>query len=279
MTSALPILEAAQAGFVHLRENARESLIPAAITALVGAGIQCVIWSSPGWALPLALLSVFVSVPFLAGQYRRALGLGPCALQLGADEACLAGAVGAVYFFFGILMIIGLFLVVIAATIGLMASGVDLRSVPQEPQALLEAIGPRGVFVLLVCASPLLFAVIWVNARLICYGAASIDQKRIMAFSTWGWTKGSALRIFAAILVLSLPLALGVGVAQGAASAILLGIGGEPEALIASRPVPVFLYAWITQFISLFLLAGPLAGQAAFLYRGFNPAREEPAMS
>lgn len=279
MSNALPIFDAAQAGFIHLRETARESLIPAALTALAGAVVQFMILGSPAWALPLGLLSVFISVPFLAAHYRRALGLGPCALRLGADEAHLAGALWAIYFFLLIVGVIGLFLVIIASAIGMAAVGVDAGSVPQEPQAMLEAIGPRGMLVLLLCLAPLLAAMIWINARLICFGAASIDQKRIMAFSTWSWTKGAALRILAAIIALALPLALGVGVAGGAAGAALLGIGGEPAALIASRPVPVFLYALTTQFASLFLLAGPLAGQAAFLYRGFSPARREGAVS
>lgn len=280
MASSLPILEAARAGFIHLRETLRESLIPAAITAAAAAGLQVLIWSSPGWVLLLVLASAFVTVPFLAGQYRRALGLsGGSGLRLGGDEARLAGATAAVYFFFVILMVIGGFLVLIASTIGLVASGVDLQSAPQEPQALLAAIGPRGLIVLAVCAAPLIGAMIWISARLVCYGAASIDRQQIMTFSTWSWTKGSALRIVLAAVALGLPLALGANLAQGTAGALLLGPGVSPSDAIARAPLPVAVFAFISNFASLILLAGPMAGQAAFLYRGLCPLERSDSIN
>lgn len=269
--NALPIFEAARAGFIHLRENLRESLVPAAITALVGAGLQCLAFASPAWAPLLGLAGFFVAVPFLAGQYRRALGQGGAALRLGGDEANLAGATLAIGFFQMILLVIGGFFALLAASIGLMAIGLDLKGLSQDPKALLEAIGPSGSMILLVCLMPLLAAWVWISTRLICYGAASIEQKRVMAFSTWGWTKGAATRIFSAGLLLAFPLALGVFVTESAASALILGFGAEPDKMFASRPVPVFLETAIEQFAGLVLLSGPLAGQAAFLYRGFNP--------
>ena len=269
--NSLPIFEAARAGFIHLRENLRASLIPALITALAGAFLQFLVWQSPGWALFLPLASALVSVPFLAGQYRRALGLGGAGLRLGDDEASLAGATLAIGFFTAILLVIGGFFALIAASIGLMAIGLDPKALSQEPQAFLKAIGPSGSLVLLLCLTPLIVALAWVNARLVCFGAASIAHKRIMAFSTWGWTKGSASRIFSAGLLLAFPLAIGVIITTATARAVLLGFGAEPAEMFASRPVPAFLASAIEQFAGLVLLSGPMAGQAAFLYRGFNP--------
>ncbi len=275
MTSTFPILDAAQAGFVHLRENLRESLVPAAITAFPVAGLQYLAWTSPSWALLTLPIGAIAVVPFIAGQYRRALDLGPCALRLGGDEMRLAGAMAAVAFFFGIVAAIGLFLVLIAAAIGLMASGVDLSALPNDPQALQQALGPKGISVLLACATPLLVTIIWVGARLISMGPATLDQGRIMAFSTWSWTKGSALRIVAAQYALRVPLGIGVLVVQSAAGALLLGIGVKATALVASHPVQVFLFGLVMTFTKLILLEGPSAGQAAFLYRGFNPLARE----
>lgn len=270
--NALPVFEAARAGFIHLRENFRESLFPALITALAGAFLQFLVWKSPGLALLLPLASAMVGVPFLAGQYRRALGLGGAALRLGGDEASLAGATLAIGFFTLIIVVIGGFFALIAASIGLMAIGVDIKALSQEPQAFLKAIGPSGSLLLLFCLVPLIVALIWINGRLVCFGAASVTRKRIMAFSTWGWTKGSALRIVAAGLLLGFPLALGVMITFTAARALLLGFGAEPAEMFASHPVPAFLSSVIEQFAGLVLLSGPMAGQAAFLYRGFNPS-------
>lgn len=269
---SLPVFEAARAGFIHLRENFRESLIPAAISAAMGAGLQCLAFASPAWALPLGLAGYFVAVPFLAGQYRRALGLGGAALRLGGDEASLAGATLAIGLFTVIVVVIGGFFALIAASIGLMGIGVDMKALSQEPQAFLNAIGPSGTLLLLLCLAPLIMALIWINARLVCFGAASVTRKRIMAFSTWGWTKGSVSRIIAAGLLLGFPLAIGVMITFTTARALLLGFGAEPAEMFASRPVPVFLASAIEQFAGLVLLSGPMAGQAAFLFRGFNPS-------
>ena len=269
---SLPVFEAARAGFIHLRENLRESLIPALITALAGAFFQLLVWQSPGWAFLLPLISALVCVPFLAGQYRRAQGLGGAALRLGGEEASLAGATLAIGLFTVIIVVIGGFFALIAASIGLMAIGVDIKALSQEPQAFLKAIGPSGSLLLLFCLAPLIVALIWINARLVCFGAASLTHKRVMAFSTWSWTKGSALRIFAAGLLLGFPLAIGVMITFTTARALLLGFGAEPAEMFASRPVPAFLASAIEQFAGLVLLSGPMAGQAAFLYRGFNPS-------
>lgn len=277
MPNSLPILEAARAGFIHLRENFRASLLPAAITAAAGALLSMLIWQSPGLALVLTIATGAISIPYVAGQYRRALGLGPIGLQLGADELRLLGAMLAINFFYLIVLVIGGFLAIIFSTIGLISVGVNVQSAPQEPQAMLEALGPRGLIVLAVCMTPLIGAMIWIGARLICYGPATVAHRQIMVFSTWDWTKDCALRIVLAIMALVLPLALGVGLAQGLAGALLLGPGANPAELAASQPLAVLAAQFINDFAALVLLAGPLAGQAAFLYRGLCPLEREEA--
>ena len=45
----------------------------------------------------------------------------------------------------------------------------------------------------------------WVWVRIFTYPAATVAERRVQVFSTWRVTKGHAWRIFAAVVLLSLP--------------------------------------------------------------------------
>lgn len=270
MDGKVPIIETAQFGFKHLRDTAQPSAIAAAIIAAPSALCVWAAQQDPAnvvAAIGLSILAGLLQLPFAAAHYRVSARSEPLRLGLGGDEARLLGASIALGFFNFIIFVIGGFFTIILMGVLLAGSGIQMPQDPgTTPQELFEALGLRGVSLLVLSLLPLLVALVWVSVRLILVGAATIGERRVLVFETWSWTKGNFLRLLGAVLLLAVPLLLG---AQVIASGAEMLAGGSAE---SPAPAPLGLAAtYVGLLASLFLVSGPLAGQAGYFFRGLKP--------
>ena len=151
---------------------------------------------------------------------------------------------------------------------------VDLGSVaPGDEAAMLEAFGaifkgPGGPY-LIAIALGLGGFIIWLSLRLFLMNAATIAEGRIMAFSTWRWTKGDTLRILAAAMMVLFPIALVIGLALAVLGHVL-GTSGFADAVsnffagAGAEPVPGSRrYRPLGVSVPWFAAPGPGSGKAA----------------
>jgi len=270
MSGKVPIIETVRFGFKHLRETAQPSALAAALT---GVPVALCVWAAERnannffLAIGLSLLGGLLQLPFAAAHYRVSTRGEPLRLAFGGDEARLVGASVALGFFNAIVIVIGGFLTLILMIALLIGAGLDL---PQDqgatPEEFSAALGPRGFAIAGLTVLPLLLGLLWISMRLLLVGAATIGERRMLVFETWSWTKGNALRLLAAVALLIVPLLLAAQLITFGAETLA---GGSPE---EPAPAPLAIAAaYVGVFASLFLLTGPLAGQAGYFYRGLKP--------
>ncbi|MEJ0024227.1 MAG: hypothetical protein WDN76_13055 [Alphaproteobacteria bacterium] len=275
----LPIMESARAGFTFMRASLR-TVAPAAVMFSAVAALSAIAAPPPGAApgagavsLLLTVVSVMFGLGYTAFLYRLALrndASGYFGLKIGKDESNLLGATLVVGFFFMIIAVLGIVIFSIAMMPAAEQANVDLRGIaPDDEAAVLQAFGeifkgPGAPYLITLGAALGAFA-IWLSLRLFLVNVATIAEGRIMAFSTWSWTKGDTLHILAAALVVIFPIALPIGLGVGVLGAAL-GFG------VAGAAIVTFLQA-LAQ--NLFLVPA-LAGLSAFLYRGLRPPEVEP---
>ena len=279
MDGKLPILETVKFGWRHFRATLAAGAIVAALVAIpaglidwaaaranaAGQGLLGLLWFIP---------ALFIDIPVVAAHYRQVLRGGPVRVAVGRDEALLAGVTAVLLFFFLIVGVIGLFLPSILAGVVLGAVGVAPPAPGATPQDLIASLGPAGASALLLVMAPLLLALIWLGARLILARPASLAEGRVLAFETWAWTKGNALRIVGAVLLLGLPLTLAALAAGELVASLLLGQGEARETAVVGYQGAAALI--LGNFLQLWLVAGPLAAQAAYFYRGLRPGGHAP---
>jgi hypothetical protein len=168
-------------------------------------------------------------------------------------------------FFFLIVFVLGVVIFSIALVPAAEQANVDLREItPGDEAALLQAFGEifkgPGAPYLIVLGLAFVAFLFWLNLRLFLVNVATIAEGRIMAFSTWRWTKGDALRILAASLIVLFPIQAPIWLAVGVLASAL-------GSSVAGVAILTFLQA-VAQ--NLFLVPA-LSGLSAFLYRGLRP--------
>lgn len=275
----VPILESVRAGYAFARASWRTYAPAAVLTAALFALTETfgtthdrpnaldLVFSMGSFAASLAL-SAFL---FRLAQRQDASGF--YGLKFGKDELNLLGAMIVVGFFFLIVLVVGVVVLSVALAVAAPAAGVDLETLGADPaaaQAGLVAIftGPSGWLAWLVMGA-LLALFFWLAARLALSSAATVGEGKIMAFSTWDWTRGNAFRILATLFASAFPIGLVIGFVTGFIGAAL-GVGTSPEGMtgpIASRAVVQFLSA-LGQFL---VLTPVLAGVTSHLYNGLRP--------
>lgn len=278
----VPILECVREGFSFLARDWRVILPVALIGAAGLAPLQ--VWAETataandgGGRLMASVLAVLVQIPVLAAFFRRALSRGaePLALRAGADEMNLAGATAALGFFFFIVLIVGV--IFISTALAALASGSaeqleSLKGLPTEEAARRfgEALGAEGQAVLVVLMLSLAGLVLWLSARLAVAYPATIASQRIMAFSTWNWTKGNVGPVMAALL---LTVVIGVGLAvlvNMAPVALLAAIFGA-EAVKTVGSLPNWIATYLGAAAGLMFFYAPYTATTAYLYQGLRP--------
>jgi hypothetical protein len=253
-----PVGAAITAGVDFARANLA-AVAPAAALVLAANLLAGALFG--GNVAPVLVTSILVGISYQAFLLRLAVRgdrSGLLGLKLGGDELRLLGVMGATFLPLLLLVIGGAIVLTSAATITASQSGIDLSKVTDraEMDALMQAelSGPHGVFIWTIFGV-LFAAALYVVARLSIAPPATIGEGRMLAYSTFPWTRGNALRIIAALA----PFAI----LSGLASLIL-------SSAASLGPLGIVLQVAVTFVVSV-ALAPAQAGVTAFLYRGFRP--------
>lgn len=267
-----PVLECVREGFVFLAQDWR-LILPVAMAGAV-ALTPLEVWGDSGARLPAAAAAALVQTPVLAAFYRRALSrrTEPLTLRLGRDELNLAGISAAIAFVFVIVFIAGMLVIAMALAalgIGSEAELESLQRLPTEEAAKRfgELLGSEGQLVLLGSFAALAGFSLWLSARLALSYPATVDNGRMMAFSTWNWTRGNVGPV---ALCLLLTLFMGLALATIAViipNLLINAAFGAPSAGGAAHWVSTYFRA----LASVFFFLAPYAAMTAYLYRGLRP--------
>jgi hypothetical protein len=270
----VPVMECVQAALGFFRTHAAAMLAPAAITAaaltpLQVMALQAQAAGDPGPGLLANLLGGVITAPFLAGCFRAFLNPTQpprVALALNRDGLNLAGVSLSIAFFFLIFLMIGFFAIMLVMSGMVAGAGLNAQDFEGDPQAaaerLVQALGPQGMLILGLLLGVLAVASGWISARLVLAGPATVAEGRMLAFSTWGWSRGNGWRVLAALLI--------VGLVGGGAAMFLTGllsaVFGGPDTSLGQ-----IVAAFVGAFASAVLMLGPFAGLTAYLYKGLRP--------
>jgi membrane-anchored glycerophosphoryl diester phosphodiesterase (GDPDase) len=175
----------------------------------------------------------------------------------------------AISFFVLIMMLVGFFAIAFVLGAQLAGAGLTQQDFQGDPtpaaEKLSDALGQQGMMIFGLMLGVILVAAIWVNARLILAGPATVAEGRMLAFTTWSWTKGNGWRIVAALILTCMP---GFLVSNLVASLVGQAAGLNREQLNAPGTM---VTAFVASFLVLWLVYGPFAGLSTYLYRGFRP--------
>ncbi|MDZ4760100.1 MAG: hypothetical protein SGJ21_03400 [Alphaproteobacteria bacterium] len=261
--------------------------IPACLVVAAGAGVTQMLagplpvegqpqtFSLGAMAASFAI-GLTVGAVFSAAVLRKAVrgeAEGPIGLGFGADEFRLVGvAVSLMLVFLPFIVLVSFVLVFIV--LGRAASSsADLEAILSDPEALSaalsESLGPAGTLAfflfMLVCVAGLAI----VAARLAMVNAATIGERRMMIFQTWGWTRGNVRRVLAALLLTLLPGMIISGFISGLVSSPLV-VGADNVS-----DLQLFATGAIAGFVGA-LAQIPVLALAAHLYRGLRPSDFAP---
>ena len=171
--------------------------------------------------------------------------IGPQGFQFGGQELRLLGAI-LLLVLFGLIALLFMILLAALFTVGLIFSHGHANLTPEAASHSPDVQMMLSVLILLFAA-----AAVWVWIRVFTYPAATIAQKRVQVFSTWRLTAGAWWRIFAAVVLLSLP---------ALASDLLLMLAPSPSAIVG-------VLAVASAAIHAFLEVPLLCGLSAAVYR------------
>jgi hypothetical protein len=113
-----------------------------------------------------------------------------------------------------------------------------------------------------------------ITSRFYLAAPASVDQRRIVVFESWRWTRGATLRIAAARFILLAPAFVLVGALQSLAAAAL-GFNADPASLLAqaqSAPAMFAAFYGAALFLQVIIYTALEAGLSAYLYRALRAA-------
>ncbi|WP_022696630.1 hypothetical protein [Euryhalocaulis caribicus] len=271
---SVPIIQTVQAAYGFFVSHWLRAVPAALIAGLAGAVLAYPSMAAPGSITPgLAFLSLVAGlagfVVYQAALYRLALrpeDAGQFGVSFGSDELRLAGVIAALGLFVILVAIVAIFplmlvvMSVAASDVGLEA--IESASIGADTN-FISLLGPAAGTIYIIGMIAIVALVVWVNVRLSLAMAATIAERRFVLLAAWGWTKGSALRIFAALVLALLPLFLPLVLVQS-----LLA----PQ--IAAAGTGAVIVSFVIQFISSATMGVVGAGLYAYLYKGLRPPRE-----
>jgi hypothetical protein len=280
----VPVQESVGAALRFLRENIGAIAIVSAIGAAALAALSVVAVKAPGVSLIGALLATFASAAIYAALTGAALtGAGGMTQRLIADGGRVWASMAVVGFFlvivFTVLAIPGL--IVFGVVVG--PRYMDQLEAAQGDEAasieLMSRIATENPGILLGLG--LFYAAIWLalTSRLFLAAPASVDQKRILTFETWAWTKGNMLRLAGARLMLLLPAYILVSAVSFFIAAPLGMNMMDPASVVAFAQANVFgygLFLFVSGFIQIGLFRALEAGLSAYLYQGLKSSAPAP---
>ena len=280
-TSQVPVRESVGAALRFARENTRFIAMAAAVGAAVSALAAALQLASPAFGVISSVAAGMVQAGVYAALVSAALGLGAAGLAANAMRVWAAMVI------IGFLLCIVVFVVSIPVAIALVAGPLgayadQLQSAGNDEGAVLAIMTrfaqeqPMAVLVV-----TLFYTALWmlITSRLYLAAPATVEFKRILTFETWAWTKGSALRISAARLMLLLP-AYALVSALGYLIGTPLGIDMfNPQSIVAvsqSNPAGYLAYAAVQGFIGFALYSALEAGLSSYLHKGLKPVEGPP---
>ena len=281
----IPIRECVGAAMRFAVENARVVIMAAA-----GAAGLITVLTAAALALPaLSIVTGFASSVVRAFFYAAVVGaalFGAAAVRgrIAGDGWRVWAAMAVIAFF----MFIVMFVLSIPGMIVLFAGPLgpyleQLESAGQNQQAILDVMTRFALEQpLAVLLFALFYLAIWLllTSRLYLAAPASVDNKRILTFETWRATRGNALAITGARLMLLTPAYVLVS-ALDYVAARLAGI--EPldplaaTALAQGNPGMFLAYVFATSFITLAAYTPFEAGLSTAIYRQISPAVPPPS--
>lgn len=276
----VPVREVVGAALGFLRENA----VVVAVAAGIGAGVMALLAmlaaNAPAVGILIGVASSLVSAFVYAALTGAALyGAGGVAQRLFADGGRVWASMVVIGFFLLIVFIVLLIPGFILLAVFLAPRyGTELQAVSGDEAgsvALMERIATENPLMLLGFA--LFYGLLWLalTSRLFLAAPASIDNKRILTFETWAWTKGNMMRIIGARIMLLLPAYILVS-ALSYILAMALGVNMMDPANVAAfaqrNSVLYALLAFVSGFVQIGLYRALEAGLSAYLYRGLKPA-------
>lgn len=273
----VPIRESVGAALRYVREHARFIGAVALAGAAAIAALSYAEAVAPALGPPINLAALAISAGVYAALTGAVLGVGG-GQRLAPDGLRVLAAMVAVGFFlcivFIVLLIPGVFV------LGMVYAphyGPELQAVGQDQaaaMALLTRIAQEQPGPLL--AMFLFYGAVWLalTSRLYLAAPASIENRRILTFETWSWTKGNMLRIVAARLMLLAPAYVLVSAVTLLAGLALGADVLSPEGLSAyarANPAGFVTYTLLSSGFSIALYLSLEAGLSAYLYRGLKP--------
>ena len=252
----------------------------AGAAALAVTLINILSLSSPGLSLLLALVPGLVTSIAYAAFTRGALfAAAPFSQGVAPDGLRVWAAMLIIGFFLVIVFIVpGLVGIVIFAILISPRYGEAIQQVQNDQaatMALMERIFSENPGMLFAFA--LAYGLIWMmlTSRLYLAAPATVEQKRILTFETWKWTKGNMWRIIGARAMLLFPAYVAVSaVAYLVAGGFGLNVM-DPASIqgFAESNLPLYaVFNFSTSWLQLALYSALEAGLSAYLYKGLKPA-------
>jgi len=264
----IPVMQVAREAYAFLGGNWARFAPAALIVAIVTVVAQLFLLPMPGGILLAPVVAALASVTYSSAVLRHAIRgeySSPVGLQLGPDEFRMFGVWLGLALIFGPLAGVAIIVMLFMIVSRLNYSEAELNALGADPNAFLQAVaeGVRpidGLVFLAVCA-----VAIYLSSRLTMVYAATIGERRMVAFQTWGWSKGNVGRVILAVLLAAIPQFFAAIVNDRVVMA--MGPGTSAPLLFVSAAT----LAWIGLIMSL-----PGLALGAILYKGLRPPDFQP---
>lgn len=276
---ASPIRDCVGAALRFSREHWRLALMLAAVGAVAATLVTLVVSLQPALGLVGVIANSGAQAFIYAVLTATALaGAGAARRDWLKDGLRVWGAMAVIAFFLFIVVFVVSIPVTITLFVGPMAAYAPELEAAGANQAAVMAILTRfaeeNPMPLLL--TMLFFAALWLylTSRLYLAAPASIEQKRILSFETWAWTKGASLRIIGARLLLLIPANI-----FAAALGFLVGrlVGLDPLAPDPNAGASYFIYTLASTFFRFALYFALEAGLSTALYWQLKPSAARTA--
>ena len=279
----VPIRDCVGAALRFVRENWRFIGATSAAGAVAVTIVGALVVGVPAFGLLSGFASGFIQATTYAA-FLGAMLFGGAAVRgrLVGDGARVLAAMAIIALFLVIMIVVLSIPVFMALAVGPMAPYREaLTAAGQDRErvgAIMLEFAEANPGALLIVA--LFYFAVWfiLTSRLYIAAPASVDQRRILTFETWAWTKGATLRIIAARLMLLLPAYVFVYaltyLAGQSVGVNVLDVTAT-NAAAAANPVGFLIYILVNSFITFAAYSSLEAGLSAAIYRYLRPTVDQ----
>lgn len=220
-------------------------------TIAVYAGLACIIgvFQPPIWAaISLATIGFSLCSALL---YRAADQHGRTTSFITDWRNVFVSHILVAVFFGTVLFIASLFLIILAGVLVAVSGHDPTTADPSDTAASLEALQQSGaIWILYTLLGVGAAGCIWLLARILIAGPATIGEGRVMVFRTWGMTKPLLIRILSIGAFSLLPVVIATGALSALASQIPSPEVGVILRVLAWMPAFLMLHAFAASFYS-----------------------------